>query len=180
MVCEPCDESRGFGDRIARQRQVFGEQRRVGEGRVVLSDVHDAAIGLHEPFEDIRREPIVGKLVDVDRRCAAIGRVPSPTIIVTMIRGAVRPITSLCAGRSPPEDPRPFAEVEFDAVALPQILEPFAVHGAPVKVVLLPGVVLDEPESLVNSQRSNRSRHHAMPFCSLSSLENRFRSASSI
>jgi hypothetical protein len=46
---------------------------------------------------------------------------------------------------------RPFAKVEFHAVALLQILKAFAIHGAPVKKVLLPRIVLDEPESLFNS-----------------------------
>ena len=42
-------------------------------------------------------------------------------------------------GRAPdvlgPGTLRPFTKVELDAVALLQILEPFAVHGAPVKEV---------------------------------------------
>jgi hypothetical protein len=43
------------------------------------------------------------------------------------------------------------AKVEFHAVALLQILEAFAIHGGTVKEVLLPRLILDEPESLVNS-----------------------------
>ena len=50
-----------------------------------------------------------------------------------------------------PRTLRPFAKVEFHAIAFFQILEAFAIHGAPVKKVLLPRSVLDEPESLVNS-----------------------------
>src|SRR6188472_4499378 len=46
---------------------------------------------------------------------------------------------------------RPFAEVEFHEVALFQILETFAIHGAAVKKVLLPRIVLDEPESLFHA-----------------------------
>ena len=50
-----------------------------------------------------------------------------------------------------PRTLRPCAEVEFHAVALLQILKTFAIHGAPVKKVLLPRIVLDEPESFFNS-----------------------------
>lgn len=46
---------------------------------------------------------------------------------------------------------RPFAKVEFHAVALFQILEAFAIHGAAVKKVILPRIVLDEPESLFHA-----------------------------
>jgi hypothetical protein len=67
-----------------------------------------------------------------------------------------------------PRTLRPFAKIEFDAVALLQILKAFAIHGAPVKKVLLPRIVLDEPEPLVNSLRSNRSHHRVLPFCSVS------------
>jgi hypothetical protein len=41
--------------------------------------------------------------------------------------------------------------VELDAVTLTQIVESLAIHGTLVKKVLLPGIVLDEPESLIDS-----------------------------
>jgi hypothetical protein len=56
---------------------------------------------------------------------------------------------------------RPLAHVEFDAVALSQILEAFTLHGAPVKEIFLPLVVFDEPEPLVRPYRLNFSRHLA-------------------
>jgi hypothetical protein len=46
---------------------------------------------------------------------------------------------------------RPLAQVEFDAVALFEILEAFAVNGGPMEEVFLPRFVLDEPETLVRS-----------------------------
>jgi hypothetical protein len=41
--------------------------------------------------------------------------------------------------------------VELDAVTLTQIVESLAIHRTPMKKILLPGVVLDEPESLIDS-----------------------------
>jgi hypothetical protein len=41
--------------------------------------------------------------------------------------------------------------VELDAVTLTQIFESLAIHRALMKKILLPGVVLDEPESLMDS-----------------------------
>jgi hypothetical protein len=42
-------------------------------------------------------------------------------------------------------------DVEFDSVAFAQILQPLAVHGALVEKVLLLGIILDEPKTLVHS-----------------------------
>jgi hypothetical protein len=85
-------------------------------------------------------------------------------------------LTSVCLGSCAPHvlGPRtfrPLAKVEFDAVALSQILETFTIHGASVKEVLLPRVILDEPEPLFRSYRSNLSRHHASLFSSVSTFE---------
>jgi len=52
------------------------------------------------------------------------------------------------------------ANVELDAVTLTQILEPFAIHRTPVEEVFVSSIALDEPKPLVDSQRSNLSRHH--------------------
>ena len=60
---------------------------------------------------------------------------------------------------------RPFgtlANLELHAVALAQIADSFTVDRALMKEVLLPLVVLDEPESLVYSQRTNCSCHGAL------------------
>ena len=46
---------------------------------------------------------------------------------------------------------RSLPDVELDAVALTQIVEPLAIHGTLVKKILLPRIVLDEPESLIDS-----------------------------
>ena len=46
---------------------------------------------------------------------------------------------------------RPLADVELDAVTLTQIVESLAVHRTLMKEILLPGIVLDEPKSLVDS-----------------------------
>ncbi len=70
----------------------------------------------------------------------------------------------LC-GRAPhvlgPRTFRPLAHVEFDAVTLPQILEAFTLHGAPVEEIFLPLVVFDESEPFVRPYRLNLSRHRA-------------------
>jgi len=42
-------------------------------------------------------------------------------------------------------------DIELDAVALAEIVDSFAIHCTLVEEILLPGIVLDEPESLVNS-----------------------------
>src|SRR3982751_454581 len=54
------------------------------------------------------------------------------------------------------------ANLELHAVALPQIGNPFTRNGALVKEVVLPLFVLDEPESLVHSQRTNCSGQAAL------------------
>jgi hypothetical protein len=41
--------------------------------------------------------------------------------------------------------------VELDAITLTQIVEALAIHRTLVKKILLPGIVLDEPESLIDS-----------------------------
>ena len=46
---------------------------------------------------------------------------------------------------------RSLADVEFDAVPLPQILEAFPIDGALMKEVLLPRLILDEPEPFVDA-----------------------------
>jgi arsenate reductase len=55
-----------------------------------------------------------------------------------------------------------FADVELDAIALTKIVEPLAIYGTLVEEIVLPGIVLDEPEPLVDSQCSNRSRHRRL------------------
>ena len=42
-------------------------------------------------------------------------------------------------------------DVELDAVALTQIVEAFTIDSTPVKEILLPCIVLDEPKSFVDS-----------------------------
>jgi hypothetical protein len=42
-------------------------------------------------------------------------------------------------------------DVELDAVALTQIVEPLAIHRTPMKKILLPCIVPDEPKSLIHS-----------------------------
>src|SRR5687768_3713603 len=86
---------------------------------------------------------------------AAVDRPPPP--------GKVAPSVSLLGG-GPPDvlGARPFwplTDVEFDAVTLSQILEAFTVHRAPVKEIFLARLVLDEPESLFDAYRLNRSCH---------------------
>ena len=54
------------------------------------------------------------------------------------------------------------ADVELDTVAFAQILEPLAVDGTPMEEVFLPGIVLDEPEPFIDSQRTNLSRHNRL------------------
>jgi hypothetical protein len=95
--------------------------------------------------------------------CAAnMAKPPQPRILMpTAFDGHEIPRTpvrvpSVPLGRCAPDvlgprTLRAFAKVEFHAVALLQILKAFAIHGAPVKKVLLPRIVLDEPESLFNS-----------------------------
>ena len=46
---------------------------------------------------------------------------------------------------------RSFADVELDAVALTQIVEPLAIHGTLVEEIFLPSIVLDEPEAFIDS-----------------------------
>src|SRR5688572_8882101 len=58
---------------------------------------------------------------------------------------------------------RSLSDIELDAVAFAQILEPLTVDGALVEEVLLPRVVLDESESLIDSQRTNFSCHGSLP-----------------
>lgn len=50
-----------------------------------------------------------------------------------------------------PRTLRTLPDVELDAVALTQIVESLAIHCAFVKKILLPGIVLDEPKSLIDS-----------------------------
>jgi hypothetical protein len=40
--------------------------------------------------------------------------------------------------------------VELDAVALAEIVEPLAIHRTLVEEVILPGIILDESESLID------------------------------
>jgi len=42
-------------------------------------------------------------------------------------------------------------DIELDAVSFTQIVESLAIHRASVKKILLPGIVLDEPKSLIDS-----------------------------
>ena len=42
-------------------------------------------------------------------------------------------------------------DIELDAVSFTQIVESLAIHRAFVKKILLPGIVLDEPKSLIDS-----------------------------
>ena len=44
---------------------------------------------------------------------------------------------------------RSLTDLELDAVTLAQIVESLAVNGALVEEILFPGIVLDEPETLV-------------------------------
>jgi len=43
------------------------------------------------------------------------------------------------------------ADVELDRITFAQILQPLAVHGALVEKVLLLGIILNKPETLVDS-----------------------------
>ncbi len=45
----------------------------------------------------------------------------------------------------------PLTDIKLDAVTLTQIVESLTLHRTLVKKILLPGIVLDKPESLVNS-----------------------------
>jgi hypothetical protein len=63
---------------------------------------------------------------------------------------------NLClSGRAPhilrPWTFRSLPDVELDAVTLTQIVESLAIHRTLMKKILLPGIVLDEPKSLVDS-----------------------------
>src|SRR4051812_3499231 len=51
------------------------------------------------------------------------------------------------------------ADFEFDAVTLAEVVDPLTVDGTLVEEELLARLILDEPEPLVDPQRSNRSRH---------------------
>src|SRR5688572_11981268 len=103
-------------------------------------------------------------------------RIPMPTAFDDMRYPAPgsRTVSPVLGRRAPdvlrPRTLRPFTKVEFHAVALLQILKAFAIHGAAVEKVLLPRIVLDEPEPLFNSQRLNRSRHRVLPLCSVSTF----------
>jgi hypothetical protein len=59
------------------------------------------------------------------------------------------------SGRAPdvlgPRAFRSLADIELDAVTFAQIREPFAIHRTLVEEVLVPSVVLDEPEPFVES-----------------------------
>jgi hypothetical protein len=58
-------------------------------------------------------------------------------------------------GRAPhilgPRAFRSLPDVELDAVTLTQIVESLAIHRTLVKKILFPRIVLDEPESLIDS-----------------------------
>ena len=82
-------------------------------------------------------------------------------------RISVIPARSTCVARSPPRALRSLADIELDAVTLTQILETLAIDCALVEEVFLPCVVLDEPEPLVHSQRTNRSRHCCHPLLNI-------------
>src|SRR3989442_15616164 len=57
---------------------------------------------------------------------------------------------------------RSLADIELDGVPFAQVIEPFAIHGALVKEVVLARVILDKPESLFDSNRSDRSCHECL------------------
>ena len=42
-------------------------------------------------------------------------------------------------------------DVELDGVTLTQIVESLAIHRAPVKKILFPAIVLDEPKPFIDS-----------------------------
>ena len=50
-----------------------------------------------------------------------------------------------------PRTLRTLPDIELDAVSFTQIVESLAIHRAFVKKILLPGIVLDEPKSLIDS-----------------------------
>jgi len=58
---------------------------------------------------------------------------------------------------------RTLTDVELNAIIFTQVFQAFAIHRASMEKILLPCRVLDKPEPLVHSQRSNRSGHRA-PF----------------
>ena len=76
VVFEASDEPGGHRGSIAGQGDILGEQRCVGEGRIVTRDLGDTPACLHELLEDRRREPIVGEVIDVDRRLCSWRRLP--------------------------------------------------------------------------------------------------------
>ena len=61
-----------------------------------------------------------------------------------LLGGRAAYILSAWAFRSVPD-------IEFNAVTLTQIVESLAIHRTLVKKILLPGIVLDEPKSLIDS-----------------------------
>jgi hypothetical protein len=50
-----------------------------------------------------------------------------------------------------PRTLRTLPDVELDGVTLTQIVESLAIHRAPVKKILFPAIVLDEPKPFIDS-----------------------------
>src|SRR5262245_10052434 len=84
----------------------------------------------------------------------------TPVSIPQITRTALRRRTAHVLGPGPL---RALTDVELNAVTFSQVVQAFAIHGALMEEILLPCIVLDEPEALVHPQCSNRSVHR-VPF----------------
>src|SRR6516225_9187075 len=68
-----------------------------------------------------------------------------------------------------PRTLRSLSNIEFDGVSLPQTIEAFAIYSALMEEVVLTPIVLDKAESLIDSDRTDRSSHYGPPTFSFAS-----------